>query len=78
MNEELILNFTPTGMIPTKSMTFHVSISVSKIVEDVHQAVELGITLVHLHARDSISGEPTYKKEIYTEIFEESANMPQI
>ncbi|MCK5441851.1 MAG: 3-keto-5-aminohexanoate cleavage protein [Maribacter sp.] len=68
MNEELILNFTPTGMIPTRSMTSHVPISVSEIVEDVHQAVELGITMVHLHARDPISEEPTYKKEIYAEI----------
>ena len=33
----LIINFTPTGMIPTKDMTHHVPISVSEIVEDVHQ-----------------------------------------
>ena len=34
MNNKLILNFTPTGMIPTKAMTQHVPVSVSEIVED--------------------------------------------
>ncbi|KAA3605736.1 MAG: 3-keto-5-aminohexanoate cleavage protein [Candidatus Scalindua sp.] len=66
----LIINFTPTGMIPTKEMTPHVPVTVSEIVEDVHQAVEIGITMVHLHARDEITGVPTYKKEIYGKIIE--------
>lgn len=70
MHENLIINFTPTGMIPTKKMTPHVPISVQEIVEDVLDASELGITMVHLHARDPISGEPTYKKEIYGKIIE--------
>jgi len=37
----LIVNFTPTGMIPTKAMTPYVPITVNEIVEDVQQAVEL-------------------------------------
>ena len=70
MTENLILNFTPTGMIPTKKMTPFVPISVSEIVEDVHRASEIGITMVHLHARDPVSEEPTYEKEIYAQIIE--------
>ena len=70
MTENLILNFTPTGMIPTKKMTPFVPISVSEIVEDVHQASEIGITMVHLHARDPISEEPTYEKDIYAKVIE--------
>jgi 3-keto-5-aminohexanoate cleavage enzyme len=65
----LIINFTPTGMIPTKEMTPHVPISVNEIVEDVHQAIEKGITMVHLHARDE-TGKPTYKNEVYGKIIE--------
>jgi len=65
---DLIINFTPTGMIPTKEMTPHVPVSVSEIVEDVHKAVEIGITMVHLHARDEATGNPTYKAEIYGRI----------
>ena len=68
--DKLIVNFTPTGMIPTKEMTPFVPIKVSEIIENVHQATEIGITMVHLHARDEISGEPTYKKELYAEIIE--------
>lgn len=70
MNEELVINFTPTGMIPTKEMTPHVPVTVSEIVDDVLAACELGITLVHLHARDPKTGEPSYKKEIYGKIIE--------
>ena len=66
----LIVNFTPTGMIPTKEMTAHVPISVNEIVEDVHEAFEIGITSVHLHARDESTGKPTYKGEIYRDIIE--------
>jgi len=67
---DLIINFTPTGMIPTKQMTPHVPITVSEIVEDVHRAVELGITMVHLHAREEDTGLPTYKAEIYGKIID--------
>ena len=70
MSADFILNFTPTGMIPTKDMTTHVPITVSEIVEDVHQASEIGITMVHLHAREESTGVPTYKKEIYAQIVE--------
>lgn len=67
---DLIVNFAPTGMIPTKEMTPHVPISASEIVEDVHEAWEVGITMVHLHARDEHTGEPTYKAEQYRKIIE--------
>jgi len=66
----LIVNFTPTGMIPNKNMTHHVPISVNEIIEDVHEAFELGITMVHLHARDESTGEPTYSAEVYRRIIE--------
>ena len=67
---DLIVNFTPTGMIPTKDMTPHVPISVSEIAEDVHEALEIGITMVHLHARNELTGKPTYKIEVYRDIIE--------
>jgi len=66
----LIVNFTPTGMVPTKEMTPHVPISVDEIVEQVHEAAELGITLVHLHARSETTGKPTWEAAIYARIFE--------
>ncbi len=70
MEGNLIIDFTPTGMIPTKSLTPHVPLSSSEIIEDVQRACELGITKVHLHARDPQTESPTYKKEIYAELIE--------
>lgn len=67
---DVIVNFAPTGMIPTREMTPHVPLSVSEIVEQTHEAVELGITMVHLHARDEKSGKPTYRAEAYQRIVE--------
>lgn len=65
---KLIINFTPTGMIPTKEMTPYVPLSVNEIVEEIHAAWKEGITMLHLHARDPLTGEPSQKKEIYAEI----------
>jgi uncharacterized protein (DUF849 family) len=64
----LIINFTPTGMIPTREMTPHVPLSAREIVESVHEAVEIGVTIVHLHARDQLDGQPTYRADVYEEI----------
>lgn len=66
MKSKTIIDFTPTGMIPTKEMTPHVPVEVNEIIDQVLQAYELGITKVHIHARED--GRPTYKKEIYYEI----------
>jgi 3-keto-5-aminohexanoate cleavage enzyme len=68
MNTRFILNFTPTGMIPTKKMTPHVPVQPDEIVEQVLDVVKLGVNMVHLHARDETTGAPTYKKEIYARI----------
>ncbi len=70
MEENLIIDFTPTGMIPSRSLTPHVPLNPSEIIEDVHCAWKYGITKVHLHARDPHTGDPTFKKDIYAEIIE--------
>jgi 3-keto-5-aminohexanoate cleavage enzyme len=66
----VVINFTPTGMIPTKGMTPHIPVTVSEIVENVHEALEIGITMVHIHARDELTEAPTYKGETYGKIIE--------
>jgi 3-keto-5-aminohexanoate cleavage enzyme len=64
---ELIVNFCPTGMIPTKAMTPHVPISPSEVIEDSCRALERGAAIVHLHARDA-EGRPSYLARIYEEM----------
>ena len=65
---KLIINFTPNGMIPTKADNQFVPISPKEIIDDVREAYGLGISMVHLHARDAKTQQPTYKKEVYSEI----------
>lgn len=69
MQERIIINFCPTGMVPTKKETPFVPISTQEIIEQTHEAYEIGITIAHLHAREE-NGVPTYKKTRYFEIFE--------
>ena len=61
------LNFAPTGMVPKRADSPHVPLTVEEISEQVRQATEIGITVVHLHARDS-DEEPTHSREMYAEI----------
>lgn len=68
MNKNFILNFTPTGMIPTKKMNPNVPTQAGEIIEQVLKAADLGANMVHIHARDPNNETPTFKKEIYAEI----------
>jgi uncharacterized protein (DUF849 family) len=54
-------------MVPTKAMTPHVPITPGEIARDVEAAAALGITSVHLHARDG-DGAPTWDREVYARI----------
>lgn len=69
MKSKIVVNFCPTGMVPQKNHTPHVPISPQEIIEQTHEAYEIGITISHLHARED-DGVPSYKKSIYREIFE--------
>ncbi len=69
MNNEIIVNFTPTGLIPLKSQTPFVPVSVNEIIDDVLAACEIGITTVHLHARND-DETPAYEAEKYASIIE--------
>ncbi len=65
---KIIVNFTPTGMIPNKSDNPLVPILPDEIISDVKSAYEHGITMVHLHARDPLTEKPCYRKETYARI----------
>jgi 3-oxoadipate:acetyl-CoA acetyltransferase len=67
--EPLIVNFAPTGMVPTKEMTPHVPVSPDEILEDVARCRELGVSIVHVHARDE-EGVPTHRHEYFAPLIE--------
>jgi len=65
---KMIINFTPTGMIPTKEMNPYVPVTPEEIIEEV-LSVRFLVTMVHLHARDE-EGIPTYRAEVYEKIIQ--------
>jgi 3-keto-5-aminohexanoate cleavage enzyme len=64
-----IINFTPTGTQPTIENSF-APLLPNEIIDTVHEANEIGISMVHLHARDEDTLNNTYKKEVYQKIIE--------
>jgi uncharacterized protein (DUF849 family) len=66
--EKKVINFTPTGTQPTKQNS-NAPLSPNKIVEEVHFAFELGISVTHLHARDEHFIN-TWRPDIYQKIIE--------
>lgn len=54
-------------MVPTKAMTPHVPVTPHEIAQDVASAAAIGISSVHLHARDA-QGDPAWERNIYAEI----------
>lgn len=64
-----IINFTPTGTQTTRVNSF-APLTPNEIIDVVHEANELGISIVHLHARDEVTLNNTYKKDTYQKIIE--------
>lgn len=64
-----IINFTPTGTQPTRENSF-APLLPNEIIEEVHLADEMGISIVHIHARDEQTLQNTYKKDVYQKIIE--------
>lgn len=64
---KIFLNCCPTGMVPTKQMNPHVPLSIHEIIQEAIQLYRLGVSILHLHARDE-TGKPTWRKSVYQRI----------
>lgn len=65
--KNIIINFCPTGVNPTKNITKYVPITPEEIAEQTYQVYKLGVSMVHIHARDK-DGNNTNDKETYGKI----------
>ena len=65
----MLADLAAPGMVPTRAMTPHVPLTPAEIAADVRAAAEVGISSVHLHARDE-DGEPAWERRIYAEIID--------
>jgi uncharacterized protein (DUF849 family) len=64
-----IINFVPTGTQTTRGNSL-APLLPNEIIESVHEANEVGISIVHIHSRDEMTLENTYRKETYQKIIE--------
>ena len=73
--DPLIINLACTGIVPTRTMSRYVPLNHSEIVDDVARCFELGVQMVHLHARDA-DGEQTGDPEPYARLIEAIRKLP--
>ncbi len=58
MNDELVINLCPTGMVPTRADTPHVPLTAQEVAADVRRCADAGASIVHIHPRDA-EGRPS-------------------
>lgn len=75
IGDPLIVNLACTGVIPTRAMSPHVPLALSEVVDDVARCMELGVQMVHLHARDA-DGVQTADPEPYGRMIEAIRKLP--
>lgn len=68
LEQKKVINFCPTGTQPSRENSL-APIQVNEIIDEVLSCLEIGITMVHIHARDE-DGYNTYRKETYQRIID--------
>ncbi len=63
--EKVIVTCAITGSIHTPTMSPHLPVSPSQIAEQAIAAAEAGAAILHLHARDPETGEPSSDPEVF-------------
>jgi 3-keto-5-aminohexanoate cleavage enzyme len=59
MGGKVIITVAPTGSIPTRKDNPHLPITAEEVAEETRRAYGAGASVVHLHARNPDTGEPT-------------------
>lgn len=75
VGQPLIINLACTGVIPTRAMSPHVPLTHDEIIADVARALEQGVQIVHLHARDD-QGVQTGDPEPYGRLVSAIRSLP--
>lgn len=69
---KVIVTCAVTGSVHTPSMSPHLPVTPDEIARSACEAAAAGASVVHLHARDPVTGKPTQDVEIYRQF------LPQI
>ena len=68
MSEKAIITAALTGAIHTPTMSGNLPITPDEIAEDARRASEAGATVVHVHARDPETGQPSADSNLFGNI----------
>lgn len=66
--QKLIITAALTGGVTLPTQTPYLPITPEQIAEDAYRSWEAGAAIVHVHARDPITGKPTGNPEVFREI----------
>jgi len=65
MSRKVIITVAPTGSVTTRAETPYLPITPEEIIEETVRSYNAGASVVHLHARDPDTGQPTSSVEIF-------------
>ncbi len=65
MSRKVIITVAPTGSVTTKAETPYLPITPEEVIEETVRSYNAGASVVHLHARDPDTGQPTSSVEIF-------------
>ncbi|MEL7202630.1 MAG: 3-keto-5-aminohexanoate cleavage protein [Pseudomonadota bacterium] len=65
MAKSVIITCAPTGGIHTPSMSPHLPVTPAEIATASIEAAEAGASIIHLHARDPVTGKPDPRPETF-------------
>ena len=59
MSRKVIITVAPTGSIPTRENNPNLPITAEEVAEETKRSYDAGAAVVHIHARNPDTGEPT-------------------
>ncbi len=65
MSRKVVVTVAPTGSVTTRQETPYLPITPQEVVEETVRAYNAGASVVHLHARDPQTGQPTPSVEVF-------------
>jgi 3-keto-5-aminohexanoate cleavage enzyme len=65
MDDKVIITVAPTGSIPTRENNPNLPYTAEEVAAETRRAYQAGACLVHLHARDPDTGQPTSDVAVY-------------
>lgn len=65
MSRKVIITVAPTGSVTTRADTPYLPITPEEVIEETVRSYNAGASVVHLHARDPVTGQPTPSLEVF-------------